>query len=130
MDAQDFLDICAPALRAGDFGAIAPLLHPDFVVHEAPSLPYAGDFHGVEGWRDLSRAVVGAWEDFRFDIVEHHGSPARTMIVRFRISGRSRRTGKAFDTTVLEMWRFRDGLLAEITPYYWDTAGLAAVHAP
>lgn len=130
MDTQTFLDTCARSLKAGDFGAIAPLLHADFAVHEAASLPYSGTYKGIDGWRNLSRAVVKTWEDFRFEIIEHHGSVADTLVVRFAISGRSRRSGKTFDTTVLELWRFRDRLLIEITPYYWDTAELAAVDTP
>lgn len=130
MNAAAFLDTCIPALRAGDFATLATLLHPDFRVREASGLPYAGIFHGAEGWRQLSRIVVKTWDGFRFDVIEHHGSPAGTMIVRFAISGRSRRTGRPFETTVLELWRFRDGLLAEIVPYYWDTAELAAIDTP
>jgi ketosteroid isomerase-like protein len=130
MDTRRMVDTFLAALAAGDFGTIGPFLHPDFVVHEAPSLPYAGSFRGLDGWRELSRRVVRAWRDFRFELIEFHGSRDDALIMRFAISGQSRRSGKSFRTTVLELWRFRDGLLCEIVPYYWDTAELVAVDTP
>ncbi|MCB1464424.1 MAG: nuclear transport factor 2 family protein [Nitratireductor sp.] len=115
----------AAALKVGDFESIAEWLDPEFVVHEAAGLPYGGTYRGAEGWRELSRAVVTQYSDFRFEPLELIESVDGNLVVRFAISGRSCRSGKEFSTTVLEFWRFRNGLLAEILPHYWDTHLLA-----
>jgi ketosteroid isomerase-like protein len=45
-----------------------------------------------------------------------------------RFQGRATRSGLAFDTSIFELWRFRDGLIFDIRPYYWDTNLLAEAH--
>jgi ketosteroid isomerase-like protein len=109
------------ATRNDDEAALASMLHPEFEVEEASGLSYAGVYRGVEGWRALSRAVVGTWSKFRIRTLEYPGESEDSFTVRFAISGTSRRTGKAFDTTVLELWKFRDEKLYRIYPYYFDT---------
>lgn len=124
---QAFCDRFFPALAAGDFAAMAPMVDPDFVVYEADGLPYAGTYRGLDGWRKLSRAVVATWAEFKFHALEFPGDTENSLVVRFAISGRSRKTGKTFETTVLELWRFRHNRLCEIVPYYWDTRHLAEI---
>jgi ketosteroid isomerase-like protein len=109
------------ATRSDDEAALASMLHPEFEIEEASGLPYAGIYRGVEGWRALSRAVVAAWSKFRISTLEYPGEGEASFTVRFAISGSSRRSGKAFETTVLELWKFRDEKLYRIYPYYFDT---------
>lgn len=127
MSPRETFDRIAVLLRTGDFGTIATMLEPDFVLHEAGGLPYGGIYHGADGWRAVSRAVVKTWADFTFEPIAVYEA-ADTLIVNFKIAGKSRRTGRAFSTTVLEIWRFRGARLREIVPYYWDTAALAAIN--
>ncbi len=125
MSHREFCERFLAAMSVGDFDTQGAMLDESFVVHEAEGLPYAGDYHGIAGWRALSKAVVATWGGFALKPMEFLGETADTFVVRFRISGRSRKTGKTFDSTVLELWKFNDGRLWEITPYYWDTHALA-----
>jgi hypothetical protein len=125
MSHREFCERFVASMSTGDFAALAPMLAGNFVVHEAQGLPYAGDYHGIEGWRRLCQAVVASWAGFRVEPLELLGETADTFVVRFAISGRSRKTGTPFESTVLELWRFEGSLLREITPYYWDTHLLA-----
>lgn len=129
MSHRDFCETFLAALSRGDFDALGAMLAADFVVHEAAGLPYAGDYYGVEGWRTLSAAIVATWGGFRVTSKEFHGETENSLVVRLFVQGRSRKTGTAFETTVLELWQFDGGLLREITPYYWDTQALAAINA-
>jgi ketosteroid isomerase-like protein len=115
------------AVTAGDLDAVAELIDPEFVVTEAEGLPYAGTYRGVDGWRALSKAIVATWGGFRLQLLEVLGETADTLVVRFAIFGRSRKTGTPFASTVLELWRFRGDRLCEIVPYYWDTHHLASI---
>lgn len=117
------------ATQTVDKAALAALLHPDFECVEADGLPYAGVYRGLDGWMALGAAVIGAWSKFRIRPIEYPGESENAFTVRFAISGVSRKTGKAFETTVLELWHFKDGKLAAISPYYFDTHLLATVDA-
>lgn len=127
MSHRAFCERFLAALAAGDFDAVGAMLDPDFLLEEAAGLPYAGTYRGVDGWRALSKAIVATWGGFRARILEFPGETADTLVVRLAISGRSRKTGTPFESTVLELWRFRDGRLREIVPYYWDTHHLATI---
>lgn len=117
------------AIRAAhDFDTLATMLTDDFVIHEAPGLPHAGDYRGIEGWRALSATLSGIWDGFRVTGTEFFGETDDSLVLRHVVEGRSRNTGIAFKTTVLELWQFRDGALREITPFYWDTQALAALN--
>ena len=94
MSHREFCERFIASMSAGDFDALAAMLDEDFVVHEAQGLPYAGDYHGITGWRTLSHAVVSTWGSFRLKPLEFLGETADTFVVRFAISGRSRKTGK------------------------------------
>jgi len=118
------------ALKVGDFDTMATMLAPDFVVHEPDGLPYAGDYKGIEGWRDLTAQVIAAWAGFNIERIEYYGETSDSLVIRLFLKGRSRKTGKPFETTVLELWRFRGGLLSEISPHYWDTHALTALNTP
>lgn len=129
MKYRAFCEQFIAALGRGDWEAMERMIHPDFEVIEAEGLPYAGSFRGFDGWRRLSDAVLATWSGFRISPIEMHGGEDESAIVRFAISGRSRKTGKAWESSVLELWKFRDGRLARIDPYYFDTHLLAEADA-
>ena len=129
MSHRDLSERFLAALAIGDFDTLGTLLAPGFVVHEPAGLPYGGDYAGVEGWRTLSKAIVATWAGFRITAKEFCGETEDSLVVRLFVQGRARKSGAPFETSVLELWKFRDGLLAEITPYYWDTQALAALNA-
>jgi ketosteroid isomerase-like protein len=128
MEYRAFCDRFLAALQAGDWPAMERMLHPDFEVVEAEGLPYAGVYRGFTGWRGLSDAILSTWSGFRIALIEMHGGDD-AAVLRFAISGRSRRTGRSWNSSVLELWKFRDGLLARIDPYYFDTHLLAKADA-
>jgi ketosteroid isomerase-like protein len=128
MSHVQFCERFMAATRSDDEVALSELLHPDFLLEEPSGLPYSGTYHGVSGWRTLARAVVSAWSKFRIEPLEYPAESKDSLVVRFAISGRSRKTGKPFESTVLELWRFKDGKLWRILPHYFDTHLLASIN--
>jgi ketosteroid isomerase-like protein len=128
MSYRDLAERFFAALKVGDFDAMGALVTPDFVCREPAGLPYGGDHVGIEGWRKLTGMITATWAGFRLERLEFHGETADSLVLRLFIKGRSRRTGTPFETSVLELWRFRDGLLCEITPHYFDTHALAVAN--
>jgi hypothetical protein len=125
MSYRAFCESFLAALAAGDFETIGGMLDPGFTMREADGLPYGGVYEGVEGWRRLLPLIGKTWAGLKVRPIEFPAEGADALVVRLALSGRSRKTGRPFETTVMELWRFREGRLAEILPYYWDTHLLA-----
>jgi ketosteroid isomerase-like protein len=116
---QQFYDY---SLRA-DIEGVAKILHPDIVNYEAASLPYGGTHTGraevlqllarLYSMIDLDTVAVG-------DILANSERAAAFLEVPFGDSASSE------TVSVIETFVIRDGLIAEIKPYYFDTAALAA----
>lgn len=119
---DDFLD----ASRRGDTQRMAALLHSDFCVYEADSLPYAGEHRGLEGFLALVKRVFTSFRDTRVDIRQMLAE-GDTVVVLATLSGRSKHNGEAFQVPVNEVWEFAEGRILRITPYYFDTARLVAL---
>lgn len=114
------------ASQRGDRAVMAGLLHERFTVHEADSLPYAGEHHGLEGFLALVKRVFTSFRDTRVEIDGMIGE-GDTVIVLARLSGHSKHAGEAFSMPVNEVWQLVDGRIHSITPYYFDTARLNAL---
>lgn len=121
MTHHDFAHRFLAALRAGDTAAMGDMLHPDFELVEADSLPYGGSYRGLDGWLALTRTVTATFVGFRLELLDVAGEGADSIVLHFAISGRGRRSGTSFASRVLEYWRFRDGKLWRIDPFYFDT---------
>jgi uncharacterized protein len=60
-----------------------------------------------------------------FDMVEQEFlATGATAVVLTQI--RARATGTELDFPILQTLRIRDGRIAEVRPFYWDTAAIAA----
>src|SRR2546422_233752 len=115
------LEACAPVWRDEPLGALPPdvasLLHPDFELHEAPSLPFGGVWRGPEGLLALMKEMQSSW-DLQLgeqDILAANDS----LVLRMDMKGTSKVTGQSFDVSVCEVWDFRDDLVIRMTPYYF-----------
>lgn len=105
-----------------DDSTVAALIHPDFVVHEAAGLPYAGTYKGLAGWQELFAKVLTFWQDVSVQTLRYFGAEdAEEFCILMEMSGKSPDGTEKFRTRVLEQWCLRDGKVAEVWPHYWDT---------
>lgn len=117
------------ALMSGDPARMEELIHPEIVLEQAASLPYGGIYTGYAGLRELGERLLATWSDFRATTESVIGDPSGDHFVLIqRVSGRSRRSGRPFEISILELFSFREGRLAEIRPHYWDTNALIELH--
>lgn len=98
----------------------------DCVLHEAPSLPYGGDWIGPQGFFDLMNIIKATWDGFTFTFGTVLTNNVDLISYRGRISGGT--PHGRFDMPVVEYWTFRDGKAIDILPVYFDTASLIALH--
>ena len=105
---------------AGDWEAVDEYMSDDLVIVEAESLPYGGLYPGRTALRDLFAKVMAYWIDPSIEMHaitagEDRGVGLPTLHVT------SRQTGRRLALDIAETFRFRDGKLIEIKPYYFDT---------
>ncbi|HLY58993.1 MAG TPA: EthD domain-containing protein [Stellaceae bacterium] len=121
----------AAAMVAGDWTTIETLIAPDAVIREAPGLPFAGDRRGHTGLRDLARIMATHVEEPCLALKDIVGEPdGESFAVLFRLDCRSRASGRNFSTDVIEYWRLSSGVVGEMTAFYRDAIGFAALDDP
>lgn len=126
MDNLAIIRAFAAAGLAGDVEAMVALMHPGFVVRQAPGLPYGGDHCGIDGFLAMFAAMQRAWRDMAISQIAVIGAPeGDTFALHMKVEGRSA-AGDPISSEVFERWLVRDGKVAEIQPFYWDTAALSA----
>lgn len=121
-------------LAAGGPGAastevFAECLHPDIVIHEATSLPYGGEWRGLDGvaafLAKLSETYDSASVQDRSILVD---GPVAVVLTHSVV--RSRRTGRSMQNAVLQRNLVVDGLITEMRPFHWDTAAVQELTTP
>lgn len=108
----------------GDWDFITQNTTEDFAVVEAASLPYGGDWKGVAGFQQLFAAM--ATEHYEDMQVEQKALMANDdyVMAYFSLSGKVRKTGKPIATEVTEVIEFRDGKIARLKAFYFDTKAM------
>ncbi len=106
------------SFMAGDLEGALSAIHPDCVLHEAESLPYAGDWHGKEGFKELVGIMLGAF-DLKINGYEVYPS---TDVISMKAEGvfTSRKTGRSVTMPLVEIYRIRDGLIVDADIFYKD----------
>ena len=110
-------------LRRGDIGTCCDLLDDASVFSEAASLPFGGDYIGVEGFHRMLGAVN---RDFRvaLDEPEIAGTDDWVAVV---VHGTftSRRTGRSMPVECVDIYRLRDGKIVRVDVHYKEPGALA-----
>jgi ketosteroid isomerase-like protein len=119
------------ALGSGNGDQIRAICHPDLRIEDPAGLPYGGVYEGFEGMLEVAGKLFAAIADCRIETELVIGDPAGDeFVLKQRLTGRVARTGRPVETSILEHYSFRDGLLVAIRPYYWDTKALAELLSP
>ncbi|ALO08611.1 Ketosteroid isomerase-related protein [Streptomyces venezuelae] len=106
------------------FAPLAPYFAPDVVLHQAAALPYGGTWRGHAGLERFFLAMSRVWESFDMTEQEFLATGA-TAVVLTRVRARARATGRELTFPILQTITVRDGRIAEVRPFYWDTAAIA-----
>jgi len=117
---RDLMVKAYQSVAAGDQGALVALLHPDVHFIEAPSLTYGCDVRGIAATVAGVGGMLNAWRQIRVDI-EEFAAAGDLVIAYMRFAGTSRQSGTVYEGECAEVFRFKDGLITEWRPIYWDT---------
>ncbi|MFJ2768092.1 nuclear transport factor 2 family protein [Streptomyces sp. NPDC087300] len=111
------------------FDLLAPYFSPDVVLHQAAALPYGGTWRGHDGLARFFLAMSAAWASF--DLLDQRFlATGGTAVVHTEVRARARASGRTLEFPVLQTLTVRAGRIAEVRPFYWDTAAIAAACAP
>jgi ketosteroid isomerase-like protein len=119
------VDTLYDATGVGDFDTAESLLTEDFFITEADSLPMAGVYRGRSALRTLFTQVMGMMDVAGLARGETMtGGDFAVCQVSFQFQDPALQPAE-----LLELFRFRDGKVCEIRPYYFDPAQIVAACA-
>jgi hypothetical protein len=124
---DNMFDVEMRYLQSGPDGAdlLASAFHPDVIVHEPKSLPYAGDWKGLEGVGALFRKMREIWSDVKVEGLQA-AQNGDVVYMSCTISLVARANGATVRQPFAEVLRFQNGRLLEGTPFYYDTYEILA----
>lgn len=110
------------ATGVGDFDKAEELLTDDFFITEADSLPFSGIYRGRTALRELYGKVMAMMDVAGLNRVETtSGGDYAVTILSFEFADPN-----LAPAHLCELFRFRDGKVCEIKPYYFDPAAINA----
>ena len=107
-------------LLRGKVEAILDLLDPDVEWRTPASLPWGGDFHGHEGFREFFRKLFGQPVDSRREVREYLRAGDR-VVVRLRLFGRRKGRETEIEVSEVHIWTVRNGKILGLEAHF-DTA--------
>ena len=114
---QDFV----AAIGAGDFEKAIAMLSPDLVIYHTTRLPYAGRYHGRDGFGQLLEKIGAFWEKFEplgNDRFVEHGD---AVVVVGGLRGKPHHRDEWLTIPAIERYEVKDGLITRLWPFYIDT---------
>ncbi|WP_299195555.1 nuclear transport factor 2 family protein [uncultured Erythrobacter sp.] len=112
------------AAGARDWDKVESLLHDDFVLYEAASLPFAGEWRGKDALQRCAAAMYGTWAEAKVDIHDITGGDTHAVTV-LTLTMTPKDGSEAFSQTVCEMGEFEDGKMKSLKIHYFDAAQVA-----
>ena len=112
--------IAAGGAKAGaDFSEMASYLHPHVVGRQGPTVPFSGDWFGIEGFKRFFDVFSATWSSLELSEEQYFESETG-LAIQMRMRATSAATGGHLDTKVGHFIVFESGLIREITVYYHD----------
>ena len=105
--------------RAGDRAGALGLFHPAVRIQQPASLPHGGWHDGLDGVAAMGVAFARFWERTVTDPRIHAAGEGVVQVTTQTWTAKA--TGRAATVDVVELFSFRDGLIAEIRVFQQDT---------
>lgn len=98
------------AFNRGDIAAVLNALDPQASLHfEGPAvIPWAGDWHGREGWTKFFQTIAANTSDISVKM-EPFAAQGDNVVAAGRYQAGLKGTGKRIDSPLVHLWSVRDG---------------------
>jgi ketosteroid isomerase-like protein len=111
-----------------DVSVLAEAFDQNAVVHEPASLPYGGDWRGLDQIGALFRKMREVWSDLSVEGLEAVRSDD-TVFMTCKLRLTSRANASVIEQPFAEVLRFKEGRLLDGVPFYYDTSEIVAMLA-
>lgn len=109
------------AVFSGDRDVMQGLLAPDFELHQPSGLAYSGVYTGADGFLVFLGKFMLVYEIKQLENTRTFiGQDPDDIVLEFVFRGTFKPTGQPFNTTLLEHWRYREGKIVLIKPYWFE----------
>jgi ketosteroid isomerase-like protein len=109
-----------------DLGAYIAAGHPEVMILEPGSLPYGGEYRGLEGMRRHAAGWMRTWaalqpgDERKLDAAFIDAGD--DVVARWRLRARAPAGDEMLDMPMVGLYRLRDAKLVEAQMFYSDTA--------
>lgn len=115
--------------RFGKLHLIEHLFADDFVLHNAPGLPFGGDYVGWDGYVAQCEKLDTFWSSAVHSEREYVPVGDDKVFIHFWIDRAIAHNGQHVKMPIVAIWNFRDGKVTEIRPFFFDTKQIADLAA-
>jgi uncharacterized protein YciI len=102
--------------------------HPSVAIHEAPSLPYGGDYHGLEGAAEHALAFTRTWDGLQSaeqrDMTPRIVATDSEAFVIWTLRGQRPNDAAVTEFPALSHYQFQEGRVIESRMYLFDSAAV------
>src|SRR5215217_3081629 len=99
-------------IMEGNLDEACKILSDDFVAHEAPGLPYGGEYHGPDGFRELLGNLTAKQDMETLDIALY--AAGNLIINHAQLRFTRRDNGESVDMWVAELFTVSDGRIVDL----------------
>lgn len=114
------------AHAAERWAAYSGLYDPDAVIHEAPSLPYGGEYTGLAGVAAHAQGYGAAWGRLQApemqDLQPTFIAGGDEVVVLWRQRGVNAGTGEIFDMPATSVYQMKRGRVLQSRMFHFDVA--------
>ncbi len=110
--------------------SVLEMYHPEIVIHEAPSLPYGGDYYGHEGARRHGEGFNRTWNAFQIALGARGLDPIFLettedyVVVLFRHKAVAPGGGRKIDLPEVGVYKVQHGKVIESWMFHQDTVAI------
>nr|WP_294785041.1 nuclear transport factor 2 family protein [uncultured Flavobacterium sp.] len=112
--------------KTKDFETLGTLIADGAIYNQATGLPYGGTYTGISEW---TKMFTKSTEFFDLQIekepVYFSDAAKNEVIIYFTISCKSKKSGKTMSVPISEHLDLKDGKIAAVRPFYYDTKTFA-----
>lgn len=117
----------AAAVMAGDVATLEELSHPEMVLTQGAGTAYAGTYHGSAGFLEVLGKFAAALDLESIDTIRvFQCDDPGALVCEFDLKSKLKGSDTRYDTTLMELWEFKDGKVIRIKPHYFDKTGTGA----
>lgn len=114
---------------AGNFDVLKPLIADDFVIYEAEGLPFGGVFRGMEGYVKCMKGIESFFTNKTLAPPEFVPAGDSRVLMITELDAEITKNGQHVKMPSVSIWDFKNGKIAVVRPFFFDTKKVADLAA-